>query len=109
MRLFAGISPIPPEAAERWVSIDCDCGGVDRPHANEFRIIEGDFLCMAAPDEDGVVWKWRVLLIPDGRVANGWGHTKEECQLQAEMTARALATDKAAYNEAHPESRPFTH
>lgn len=100
------IETLPVEVHEKWVPVECHCDGYPEPHTNEYRLIDGDFLCVAALEEDQVIYKWRVDLVPNGKVANGYGHTMDEAKLAAEMTAKAMVTDRAAYYERHPEDRP---
>lgn len=88
---------VPEAANERWVEVHCDC--TEEDHTNYWRLIEGHIVCIAAEDDDHVVYKWQVI-IPEmgGRVANGWGHTLAECEQQAEWTAKALHTDWVAFD-----------
>lgn len=99
--LLDGAIAIPETAKEHWVEIACDCDGREGPHSNEWRVLgEGDspVIGCVTMDEDEIVWKWQII-VPSagGRVANGWGHTRDECRLQAEMTGKALHTDWLAY------------
>lgn len=100
---------IPVGAAEKWTNAPCDCGGYDgKEHSNDYRLF-GEFLCMTAPDDDGVIYKWQVMFLEDGsQFARGFGHTLEECQSQAEMTAKALVTDRAAYLANNPDQQQPT-
>jgi hypothetical protein len=70
----------------------------------------GDFVCMSAPDDDEVVFKWQVLLLTDGaQLGMGYGKTMQECYNQAEMTAEALVVDRAAWFARNPDQQPTTH
>ena len=99
------LSNIPSGAGERWVNAECNCSGIRGPHRNDYRLF-GEFLCMAAPDEDGVVFKWQILFLADGtQFGFGFGHSLKECYLQAEMSAQALLTDRAAFLENNPDKK----
>lgn len=99
---------IPDEAAERWVEVPCDCDGRDDPHSNDFRLLD-DFLCVAALDEDGIIYKWRVEYSGSGRVANGYADDMAGAKRCAEITAHAMIKDRAAYYDRHPHDKPILH
>lgn len=99
---------VPSGAAEAWVEVECDCGH-GGAHNNQYRLLDGDIVLMTRMDIDEVVWEWQVLMQPEGQVARGYGHTPDECHLQAEMSAKALITDREAFLANHPETAPTVH
>lgn len=103
------IVTLPEDVIERWVDVPCDCGGRSGPHSNSFRLFDGDLMCVAALDEDEVIYKWRVDLAGTGKVCFGYAHTMSQAQQAAEWSAQAMITDRAAYYERHPEDKPLAH
>lgn len=93
----AGIPHEPPaEAADRWVTEECKCGGHDgKPHYNDYRTFE-PFLLVARADVDGYIWEWQIIYRTEA-MAHGWAMDQAAAQAAAEACHAALAYDRSFY------------